>query len=52
MSDLNTFKEVDRKLARECQRLREDSVPYPQADQGATPSPCTTPWVTNEVGRW
>lgn len=34
MNDLTTFKEIDRKLTRECQRLREDSVPCPQADQG------------------
>ena len=34
MNDLNTFKEVDRKLTRECQRLREDSTPCSGADRG------------------
>lgn len=34
MNDLNTFKEVDRKLTRKCQRLREDSTPHLEADQG------------------
>lgn len=34
MNDLNTFKEVDRKLTRECQRLREDSTPYSKGDHG------------------
>lgn len=34
MNDLSTFKEVDRKLTRECQRLREDSIPCSKADQG------------------
>ena len=34
MNDLNTFKEVDRKLTDECQRLREDTTPEYGVDQG------------------
>lgn len=30
MNDLSTFKEVDRKLTRECQRLWEGSTPCPR----------------------